>query len=72
MSAGCCRRRTGTRTPLTLAMLMFDSSGVNKDAALDEHRIALAALIATAAAGVDDSVVRSCWPVPSTTCCMTG
>lgn len=31
----------GSRYPLTLSMLLFDSSGVNKDAALDEHRAAL-------------------------------
>lgn len=29
------------RFPLTLSMLLFDSSGVNKEAALDEHRDAL-------------------------------
>lgn len=33
------------RLPATLAMLMFDSSGVFKDAALDEHRAALRVLI---------------------------
>lgn len=31
----------GRRYPLTLSTLLFDSSGVNKDAALDEHREAL-------------------------------
>ena len=39
----------GRRFPLTLSMLLFDSSGVNKDAALDEHRQALSQV--TAAAG---------------------
>jgi hypothetical protein len=34
----------GPRYPLTLSMLLFDSSGVNKDAALVEHRTALSAL----------------------------
>jgi hypothetical protein len=31
----------GRRLPATLSMLLFDSSGVNKDASLDEHREAL-------------------------------
>jgi hypothetical protein len=31
----------GRRYPLTLSMLLFDSSGVSKDAAVDEHRAAL-------------------------------
>jgi hypothetical protein len=34
----------GSRYPLTLSMLLFDSSGVNKDAALQEHRQALSSL----------------------------
>lgn|SRR5690349_14465641 len=34
----------GSRYPLTLSMLLFDSSGVNKDAALQEHREALSSL----------------------------
>lgn len=32
------RTESGRRLPATLAMLMFDSSGVNKDASLNEHR----------------------------------
>jgi len=32
----------GSRLPATLSMLLFDSSGVNKDSTLDEHREALA------------------------------
>lgn len=32
----------GLRLPATLSMLLFDSSGVNKDSTLDEHREALA------------------------------
>ena len=32
----------GRRLPATLAMLLFDSSGVDKDATLEEHRAALA------------------------------
>jgi len=38
------RTPEGRRLPATLAMLMFDSSGVFKDAALDEHRAALKVL----------------------------
>ncbi|MFJ1672479.1 hypothetical protein ACIOK4_40010 [Streptomyces bottropensis] len=38
----------GHRYPLTLSMLLFDSSGVLKDAALDEHREALRAVTAAA------------------------
>ena len=38
----------GQRFPLTLSMLLFDSSGVNKDAARGEHRDALQAVIAAA------------------------
>ncbi|WP_432989674.1 hypothetical protein [Dactylosporangium sp. CA-233914] len=38
----------GARYPLTLSMLLFDSSGVNKDAALDEHRAALRQVAAAA------------------------
>lgn len=34
----------GQRLPATLGMLLFDSSGTNKDAARDEHRQALARL----------------------------
>jgi hypothetical protein len=33
---------TGRRLPATLAMMLYDSSGVNKEASLDEHRAALA------------------------------
>ncbi|MET7401598.1 hypothetical protein ABZS66_49775 [Dactylosporangium sp. NPDC005572] len=39
----------GARYPLTLSMLLYDSSGVNKDAALDEHRAALRRVAAAAA-----------------------
>jgi hypothetical protein len=49
----------GARFPLTLAMLMFDSSGVNRDAALDEHRQALSALTVPAAAAGADPVVMA-------------
>jgi hypothetical protein len=33
--------QTGRRLPATVSMLLFDSSGVNKEATLDEHREAL-------------------------------
>lgn len=52
------RAQDGKRYPLTLAMLLFDSSGVNKDAALEEHRVALtdlAALVDLPASGADES-----------------
>lgn len=39
------RTPEGRRLPATLAMLMFDSSGVLKDAALDEHREAMRLLV---------------------------
>lgn len=38
----------GPNYPLTLSMLLFDSSGVNKDSALDEHREALRGVTAVA------------------------
>jgi hypothetical protein len=40
---------SGQRFPLTLSMLLFDSSGVNKDAARREHREAIEACIAAVA-----------------------
>src|SRR5262249_2446105 len=40
---------SGQRFPLTLSTLLFDSSGVNKDAALREHREAIESCIAAAA-----------------------
>lgn len=43
------RTEDGARLPLTLAMLLFDSSGVNRDAARREHSETLA--MVTAAAG---------------------
>lgn len=48
----------GVRYPLTLSMLLFDSSGVNKDAALHEHRQALSSL-------TTPDVVASCRPQDS-------
>ncbi len=43
------RTEAGQRYPLTLSMLMFDSSGVNKDASRTEHLEALRSVIAAAA-----------------------
>lgn len=45
---------TGELFPLTLSMLLFDSSGVNKDAALEEHRAALSAVVIAAADAESD------------------
>ncbi len=42
------RTEAGQRFPAMLSMLLFDSSGVNKDAALDEHRAALDGAVAAA------------------------
>jgi hypothetical protein len=42
------RTEDGRRLPATLSMLLFDSSGVNKDAALDEHRSLLRSVVASA------------------------
>jgi hypothetical protein len=47
----------GRRYPLTLGMLLFGSSGVEKDAAVQEHRDALRAVAAAAGgAGADPAV----------------
>jgi hypothetical protein len=40
------RTETGVRLPLTLSMLLFDSSGVNKDAARREHRELIQTVVA--------------------------
>lgn len=47
------RTETGQRFPLTLSMLMFDSSGANKEGARREHRDALRAVVD--AAGLPDA-----------------
>ena len=52
------RTESGDLLPASLAMLIFDSSGVNKDAALDEHREALRGAIAARDAA-DPLVVAS-------------
>lgn len=46
----------GRRFPLTLSMLLFDSSGVNKSAAEDEHREALRALTAAVEAAAGEAL----------------
>ena len=42
------RTEAGQRFPLTLSMLLFDSSGVNKEAARVEHRDALQSVVSAA------------------------
>lgn len=54
------RTTDGRRLPATLSMLLFDSSGVNKDAALIEHRDALRATIAGAGLAEADPVTTAC------------
>ena len=47
------RSESGQRYPLTLSTMLFDSSGVNKDAARREHREAIEACVASAAVDGD-------------------
>jgi hypothetical protein len=54
------RTEAGRRYPATLAMLLFDSSGVNKDAALEEHREALRSVITSAKARDADPLAVAC------------
>lgn len=54
------RTEEGKRFPATLPMLMFDSSGVYKDAALDEHREALRSVVAAANADDADPLAVAC------------
>lgn len=49
----------GRLLPLTLSMILFDSSGVNKDAALEEHRDALRSLTDASADPAADPFVVS-------------
>lgn len=52
------RTEAGQRFPLTLSILMFDSSGVNKEAARKEHIAALTAVIeGTRCVGADPAAV---------------
>lgn len=48
------KSESGQRFPLTLSMMLFDSSGVNKDAARREHREAIEACVAGAASADAD------------------
>jgi hypothetical protein len=48
----------GRRLPATLAMMLYDSSGVNKEASLDEHRAALAR-VTESAGGTPDPFTTS-------------
>jgi hypothetical protein len=54
------RTEAGQRFPLTLSMLMFDSSGVNKEGARKEHRDALAAVVASAGLPDADPMAVTC------------
>ncbi|MBW0118277.1 hypothetical protein [Pseudonocardia abyssalis] len=54
------RTEDGRRFPLTLAMILFDSSGTNKDASLQEHREALRAVLAAATAADADPLAVAC------------
>jgi len=48
------KSESGRRYPLTLSMMLFDSSGVNKDAARREHREAIESCFSSATAGEAD------------------
>lgn len=54
------RTTDGRRLPATLSMLLFDSSGVNKDAAVTEHKEALRATIAGADLPGSDRLAAAC------------
>lgn len=54
------RTQDGARLPLTLAMLLFDSSGVNRDAARREHSAALSKVIDAADAPDADEFDVAC------------
>ncbi len=54
------RTDAGQRFPLTLSMLLFDSSGVNKDASRQEHREALQSVIDAAALPEADPMAVTC------------
>lgn len=54
------RTTDGRRLPATLSMLLFDSSGVNKDAAVDEHRAALNSTVAGSDLPGSDPLAAAC------------
>jgi hypothetical protein len=51
---------SGQRYPLTLSTMLFDSSGVNKDAARREHREAIEACVAGTTSGDADPLAVAC------------
>jgi len=54
------RTEDGRRLPLTLSTLLFDSSGVNKDAARREHREALRSVLDAAGSAAADPLTVAC------------
>ena len=54
------RTEAGQRFPLTLSMLMFDSSGTNKEGARKEHRDALQAVVAASRSPGADPMAVTC------------
>lgn len=54
------RTEAGPRYPLTLAMILFDSSGTNKDASLTEHREALRSVLDSAGTPDADPLAVAC------------
>jgi hypothetical protein len=54
------RTEAGQRFPLTLSMLMFDSSGANKEGARKEHRDALQAVVDAARGPEADPMAVTC------------
>ncbi len=54
------KSETGQRYPLTLSMMLFDSSGVNKDSARQEHGEAIDGCIASAGADDADPFTVAC------------
>ncbi len=54
------RTEAGQRFPLTLSMLMFDSSGANREGARKEHRDALRAVVTAARRSDADPMAVTC------------
>lgn len=54
------RTETGPRYPLTLSMLLFDSSGTHKDASRQEHRDAIRSVITSAQHPDADPLAVAC------------
>ncbi len=54
------RTEAGQRFPLTLSMLMFDSSGANKEGARTEHRDALRTVVTSAGLPEADPMATTC------------